>query len=730
MSDFHSMAGIRNKNRLMWLLSILSLVLVLLIGRLGYIQLVWGNELQRKALDQWIREFDVFPVRGAITDRNGKLLAQSATTESIAARPARINDPSSVARKLASILEIDETSLYNRLSDNSKGHVWIKRQADRFMVNQVKELNLPGIEFVEEPKRFYPNRNLAAHILGFTMRFAERGYGLKGQEGVELFYDEYLRGLMGSSLVETDLHGRELPSGVNRNVPPVNGLDLVLSIDLVIQHFVEREIANTVAKHNPKKVYAIVMDPDTGEILALGNYPSFDPNEPPRDFENFEQMQEYVKNFSIKDNLEPGSAFKILTAAMALEQGVATLDSTFYCSGFSIVDGQRIRCWREGGHGRQTFAEALENSCNSAFMEMALKTGLNEFYDYMALFGLGEPTGIDVLGEESGILVNKSHAKTVDLARMSFGHAVAVTPLQLINSVAAVINGGYLMRPHISKAIYENNASDDSDETSPRLVKEISPFRVRRVVSEETSVAMRKVLEDAVIYGSGRNAYIAGFRVGGKTGTAQKYGPTGQILEGKNVSSFIGFAPADDPEIMVLYMVDEPQAAVTYGSVIAAPHVGRIIEDSLKYLGIEPIFEEGTTQLMQHVEVPIVEGLSLEQAVQLLKRTGLDYTVEASGRVVEAQVPAFGALVPANSLVLLYLGDGEHDGNATEDIGEMVSVPDVIGKSIREANSILALRGLGLRIEGQGIAYEQQPEAEVRVKPETVVTVRFRMPID
>jgi len=697
---------------------------------LGYIQLVWGVDLQKRALDQWTRELDVFPVRGDIKDRNGKLLAQSATTESIAARPARIDDPASVAKKLAPILEMDETLLYNRLSDKSKGHVWIKRQAERFMVNQVRELNIHGIDFTEEPRRFYPNRSLAAHILGFTMRFAEPGQGIKGQEGVELFYDRYLRGLTGNIFMETDLHGRELSSSVNRYVPPVDGLDLVLTIDSVIQHFVEREIANAVAKYNPQKVYAIVMDPDTGEILALGNYPKFDPNKPPRDFENFEQMQEYVKNFSVKDNFEPGSIFKILTAAAALEQGVASLERTYYCSGYKIVDGQRIRCWRPGGHGSQTFAEAVKNSCNPAFMEMALEIGLTEFYNYMALFGLGMPTGIDVLGEESGILIPRARVKTVDLARISFGQAVAVTPLQLINSVASVINGGYLMRPHLGKAIYTNNIDDGTDDVIPQLVKDITPFRVRRVISEETSAIMRQVLQDTVTYGSGRNSYIAGFRVGGKTGTAQKYGPTGQIMEGKNISSFVGFAPADDPEIIVLFMVDEPQAAVTFGSVIAAPHVGRILEDSLNYLGLAPVFEDETQEIAQKVEVPDVEGLALEQAVAMLKQVGLNYILEESGTIVEAQVPSFGAKVSANSMVLLYLGDGGNEGDAPREVDELVSVPDVIGKSIREANNILASEGLALRIEGQGIAYEQQPQAGVMVDPETVITVRFRMPVN
>jgi len=727
MGSFRSSQGINNRNRLIALLIFFSLILIALIARLGYIQLVWADDLQDKALEQWTRELDVHPIRGSIIDRNGKLLAQNATTESIAARPARISDPANVARELASILQMDEALLYSRLTDGSRGHVWLVRQADRLMANKVRELNISGIELTEELRRFYPNRSLASHILGFTMRFAEPGYGIKGQEGVELYSDRHLRGLTGRTFMKTDIHGRELPSNESRYVPPVNGLDVMLTIDLVIQHFVEREIDNAVAKFNPRRVYAIVMNPKTGEILALANYPDFDPNDPPRNFENFEQMQEYVRNFSVKENLEPGSIFKILTAAAAVEQGIANLDKTYYCPGYMIVDGQRIRCWRSGGHGRQTFSEAVENSCNPAFMEMALQLGLDEFYNYMALFGLGQTTGIDVLGEERGILVDRDRAKRVDLARMSFGQAVAVTPLQLINSVATVINGGYLMRPHLTKAIYENFLDDQSDVGTQRLVTEEMPQRIRRVISPETSAIMRNVLEDTVTYGSGRNAFLAGFRVGGKTGTAQKYGQTGQILEDKNISSFIGFAPADDPEIIVLFMVDEPQAEVTFGSVIAAPRVGRILEDALKHLGIDPAFEVVPQESTQKVEVPCVEGLSLEQAAAMLNKTGLNYIVEKSGKVVIAQVPNPGSQVSLNTMVLLYLGEEGNEGFEHEKAIQQISVPNLIGKSIREVNNILASEGLLLVIEGQGTAYEQQPEPASMVDPESVVTVRFRM---
>jgi stage V sporulation protein D (sporulation-specific penicillin-binding protein) len=444
---------VTNRKRLLYFLIGVSLIFFILIIRIGYIQMVWGTELQEKALDQWTRTLDVYPQRGIIYDRTGKVvLAQSASADSIAARPSQLENPQDTSDKLAEILGMDAEKLYELLSDTNRSEVWIKRQLSREESVKVRELNIKGIYFTEEPKRYYPNGNLASHILGFTMRYAEPGVGLKGQEGVELYYDKYLRGIPGQLVMETDARGRETPNNVERLIPAIDGWDIHLTIDQVIQHFVEKAVSDAMDNYRANKVYCIVMDPKTGEILAMANRPDFDPNDPPREL-GYEGMEKFVKNIAVKDNMDPGSTFKIITSASALESGVATVNSSYFDPGYRTVDGQNIRCWRAGGHGQQSFYEVVQNSCNPAFMDMALGMGKETFYDYIEAFGFGARTGIDISGEEQGVVMPRQQVKNVDLARIGFGQAIAVTPLQLINAVSAVINGGNLMEPHIVKAL-------------------------------------------------------------------------------------------------------------------------------------------------------------------------------------------------------------------------------------------------------------------------------------
>ena len=722
--------GVTNRKRLLIFLAGVTLVFFLLIGRLGYVQLIWGRELQDMALDQWTAKLPVAPKRGIIYDRNGNILAQSASAETIAARTNEIKDPQETAKLLAPILDMSEENLYKRLSDKTKSEVWIKRQVPKEIANEVRNLNIKGIVFTEESKRYYPNQNLASHILGFT------GVDGEGQDGIELYYDKQLKGTSGRIITEIDAKGRELPYNVDQYIPPKNGWDLVLTIDQTIQHFTEKAVSDAMAKYNAKKVYAIVMDPNTGEILAMASRPDFDPNNPPRDLD-FEQMQEYVKNINCKDNLDPGSTFKIITSAAGLEEGVITPDSSFDCPGFKMVDGVRIKCWRSWGHGHQDFVEGVKNSCNPIFMEIALRLGKDGFYEYIDKFGLGHQTGIDVAGEERGVVMSKEVVKNVDLARIGFGQAIATTPIQLITAVSAVINGGNLMEPHIGKEFRDEEGA---------IIEEIKPKVVREVISQNTSETMRSILEQVVMDGSGKNAYIPGYRVGGKTGTAQKYGEDGRLVQGKHIASFIGFAPADDPEVIALFLVDEPEAAVDFGSQVAAPYVKMILEDVLKYLEIEPRYDEDEKlDKIPDVKIPDVMGKSLEEASKELKDCNLIYSTQLSGSIVKDQLPKPGAKVKEGTKVILYLkpdderkSDGENgvdaegdDGIETEDIedenienGKTV-VPDVIGKSLIETNKVLTSSGLKLRVEGSGIAVEQVPEAGEKVDPGTEIRVKF-----
>ncbi|NLB42163.1 MAG: stage V sporulation protein D [Clostridiales bacterium] len=713
-----SAPAVTNRRRLLALLLSVFLLLFALIIRSGYIQLVWGQELQDKALNQWTRSLDVYPQRGIIYDRNMEILAQSATADSIAVRPRQLADAKETAAKLAEILDMDTDGLYEKIADKTKSEVWIKRQLTREQSVAIRGLNIKGIYFTEEPKRYYPNGYLASHILGFTMKYAEPAEGIVGQEGIELYYDKYLKGLPGKLIMETDAQGKETPTNVERMVPPIDGWNVVLTIDQFIQHFAEKAVSDAMEQYQADKVYAIVMEPKTGDILAMANRPDFDPNEPPREL-GYEGMEAFIKNIAVKDNMDPGSTFKIITAAAALESGVASVNSTYNDPGYRIVDGQRIRCWKPGGHGHQTLHEAVQNSCNPAFMDMALGMGVTKFYDYLENFGFGSRTGIDVNGEERGVMISEASVKNVDLARIGFGQSIAVTPIQLINATAAVINGGNLMEPRLVKAM-------EFDDGNEHIYEEIAPVTVRRVVSESTSSAMRDILESVVSEGSGKNARIAGYKVGGKTGTAQKYSSSGGIKQGAVIASFIGFAPADDPQLLVLFMVDEPKVAVDFGSVVAAPYVKMILEDSLNYLGVEPSFDEDSKEETKMITVPDVTGKSLTDAAKELRDAGLDYLAEQTGTEVVRQMPLADAEVMVGTTVLLYTGTGDTESGSTND--QLVEVPDVKNKSIREVNNILTSEGLRLRIDGAGLAVSQNPESGTMVEPDTLITVTFEAP--
>jgi len=712
--------GVTNRKRLLTALIVVTLIFFILIGRLAYIQLLKGEELQSKALDQWTRNLPVAPKRGVIYDRNDNILAQSASAETIAARPAEIKNPKEVAELLAPIIDISVEDIYNKISDKSKSEVWLKRKVAKEVANEVRNLEIKGIVFTEESKRYYPNKNLASHILGFT------GIDGEGQEGIELYYDKQLKGTPGKIITETDVEGRELPYNVDQYIPPNDGWNLVLTIDQTIQYFTEKAASDAMEKYNAKKVYAIVMEPNTGEVLAMTSRPDFDPNNPPRDL-GFEGMQEYIKNINCKDNLDPGSTFKIITSAAGLEEGVITPDSTFDCPGFKMVDGVKIKCWRSWGHGHQTFVEGVKNSCNPIFMETALRLGKDRFYQYVDAFGFGKNTGIDVSGEEKGVIMNKEIVRNVDLARMGFGQAISVTPIQLITAVSAVINGGNLMEPHIAKEFRD---------TEGNIIEEIEAKKIRQVISPQTSETMCSILEKAVMEGSGKNAYIPGYRVGGKTGTAQKYGSDGKIVQGKHIASFIGFAPADDPQVIVLFMVDEPEAEVDFGSQIAAPYVKMILEDTLKYLEVEPRYDEDPNLSdIPDVEVPDVIGRSLDEATKELKALGLTYSTQLSGTMVGDQLPKPGAAVKEGTKVLLYLESAEEEDNFniqeqtdeqdTENTSDTVVVPDVKGKSLIETNKILTSVGLKLIVEGSGIATNQNPKAGEEVLRGSEVVVTF-----
>ncbi len=693
------MAGLANKKRLVIILVTITLLFFTMILRIAWIQTVDGATLQQKALSQWTREITVKANRGNIVDCNGQVLAESSSVYTVALAPQSVEDADEVANKLAAILDMDAARIKELAGDKKKAEVWVKRQISDAQSEAIRSLDLPGVLLVLDTKRFYPQKDFLTQVLGFTSVDGE------GQEGIELAYNKYLKGEDGKELRETDRDGNEVSYGSKTLIEAKDGNDVVLTIDYVIQYFLERAMDEAMAINNPKGITAIVMDPDTGAILAMGNKPDFDLNEVPRD--DLDALRALSRNTAVADAFEMGSTFKTITLAAALEEGVVSESSGFHCSGSKIVDGIKTSCWKT--HGSETLTTAVENSCNVAFMEMGLRLGIQKMYKYITAFGFGQKTSADFTSESTGIVQEEGAVKSFDLARISFGQSIAVTPLQLITAASAAINGGKLMQPYLVSAVRDKEGND---------VVTHGPREVRRVVSEATSAEVRKLLESVVKNGSGRNAQIPGYRVGGKTGTAQKYA-NGKVAQGKNVASFIGFAPADDPEVIVLFIVDEPTGvSSTFGSVVAAPYAKAVLEDTLQYMGIEPDYGDSTPETK---EVPDVRGMTVAEAKNKLLLAGLSgYSPSASG-TVRSQMPQAGAKITAGSEVLLYT-------NAPGDTGDTstaasVTVPYVIGLTSANATDVLEDAGLTVKLNGTGTVTAQSIAAGTRVPEGTQVRV-------
>lgn len=696
-----STISVTMRKRLLWLLLMLSAVFFGLIIRLGWIQLKQGPILQQRAFDQWTRDVSVAPKRGIIYDRNGKILAQSATAETIVARPLQIEDPEATADKLAPVIGMDRDEILKIISDKTKSEKWLKRQVSKEEANAVRQLGLKGIVFTEETKRYYPNENLASHVLGFVGRDGQ------GLNGIELQYDKYLKGKPGKIITQTDGKGREIPQSPQQYIKPEDGDNVYLTIDAVIQHFTEKAVEQALTDNKAKRAIGIVMDPQTGEILALTNKPDFNPNGfPPPELKTAKDIEAVTRNAAVTDVYEPGSTFKIITAAAGLDTGAVKPDDTFYCPGYKIVAGQKIKCWRSyNPHGHETFVEGVENSCNPVFMEVGERMGVQTFYNYIKRFGFGNKTGLDLPGEAKGLMQNEDKVGPVELATISFGQGISVTPIQLVTAVSAAVNGGRLMVPHLVKQIKDPNDN---------VVIDNQPQVVRQVISEQTSETLRPILESVVTNGTGKAAYIEGYRIGGKTGTAETY------KEGKYVSSFIAFAPADNPKLVVLVVVYEPSAGTYFGSTVAAPAVKSIISDTFDYWGIKPDVKE--SKPVETVTVPEVRNMSLEKASKELDKIGLTHEVEGQGDTVVDMTPKPGAQVPSNTVVILYTESQQ----AMADEQGTVEVPDLFGLSIREAQELLQQKGLSLKQgSGSGLIIEQRPRAGSKVKEGTEIIVNM-----
>ncbi|NTU29269.1 stage V sporulation protein D [Brevibacillus sp. HB1.1] len=613
-----------------------------LVTRLGYVQLIEGPKLSQMSDELLKREIKFQPNRGRILDRSGNELVTNMTVPTLVSVGAQIKDPKETARQLAVILERKEEDVFRAITKKEMSNNQIPggRKLSVEKARKIQELNLPGIYLAGDTKRFYPNGNMAAHILGFT------GIDNQGLTGLEKIYDPFLMGTEGHISFPSDAKGRVLPGGTEDYVAPVNGMDMYLTLDSTIQSFIERELDQAVVAYQPDDVLAIAMNPKTGEILGMGSRPTFQPDAY-RDYPS----EVYNRNLPIWKTYEPGSTFKIVTLAAALNEGVINLNEGFYDPGFINVAGKRLRCWKRQGHGQETMLEVVENSCNPGFVTMGQRLQKERLFDYIKKFGFGQKTGIDLIGEENGLLFNLNKVGPVELGTTSFGQGVSVTPIQQMAAVSAAINGGKLMKPFVAKEWRDSVTHD--------VVARTLPTEVRQVITAETSAKVRHALESVVAQGTGNKAYIEGYRVGGKTGTAQKV-KNGRYVDGEYIVSFIGFAPADDPQIVVYFAVDNPKA-LAFGGLIAAPSVKSIMESSLQHLNV-PKRKDGIPKEINKalgerapIEVPNMVGQSMRDVVTTYDT--LPLVVSGKGQYVIQQSPAPGVKIDEGGKIRIYLGD-------------------------------------------------------------------------
>lgn len=697
------------RKRVFALMMILVFLFMLLTLRIIYLTTAQSASLTRRGIQQWTRKGTVYARRGSILDTNGQTLVVSATAYIVSADPRKISDISLFAQTVCPILDLSEESVSSKLQDKTKASITLKRQVSREKADELRQMQarsdpaateLKALLFDEDVRRVYPRGAFLTQTLGLT------NVDSVGQSGIEQQYETLLRGTAGESLRSVDGKAQPIYDSGNLYIEPQDGNSIKLTIDATIQDICEKAMRECYDVNKAQAVHVIAMDPYTGGILAMCSKPDYDPNDPPR--EQADALQRLMRIRIISDAYEPGSTFKILTAAAALDAAVTSPEDQFYCSAKIKVDGDTIRCWGNP-HKAETMAQGLQNSCNPVFVELALRLGTERMYQYLSAFGLGKKTGVDLQGEGSGILIPVKSVKNVDLARIGFGQSVAVTPLQLLTAACSVINGGRLMQPYLLK---EAIAPDGT------VLYRTQPKVVANPISEQTSATMRDLLEKVVSIGGAKNAAINGYLIGGKTGTAQVY-KDGRIVRDVHIGSFLGFAPANDPRIALLVIVDEADTPVDYGGTTAAPFARQILADVLPYLGVKPETEDGR----EEIAVENVVGMPLWQARKAIADQGFRVLDDGAGDVVTAQMPSGGGKLIQGGQVMLYTYSDD-----LPQADELVCVPDVSGQSIAQAASLLRQRGLDMEIDGTGFATRQDPAAGAFAPPDTVVKVNFEMP--
>lgn len=621
------------QKRFIAIILIIICVFVALVGRVFYLQIINGKNLQIKAVEQWLRDLPLSSKRGEILDCNGVSLATTITTYDVYVRARNVTTPTELSKELNSTLGIDYEKAYAKVTNKSFSEILIKMQVEE---NKAKSLTkFSGIYLSQNVARVYPYNNLLTQVLGYCT------IDNIGQAGLESYYDKYLKGIDGKSLTQTNAQGKEINNSLGYYIPSVAGANLKTTIDVQMQSILERELKVAFDEHKAKAVSGIIIDAENGGIKAMSCLPNFNLNEIPRD--DIISLQAKTKNTTVVDVYEPGSTFKLITLAAALNEGKTSINERFYCGGRTSVDGETIKCWKTTGHGSVTLVEGFKNSCNCVFVNLALRLGVDKYYEYLNLFGIGAKTGVDIASESSGIVMPKEQVRTVDLARIGFGHAIAVTELQMA-SVYAKITTGKETIPHLMESIetdkstlYRTTNSSTTLNLKDEVIQTINMMLSNNINSEDSLT------------------FIPGYNVGGKTGTAQKYDANGQIASGKYISSFIGTFPANDPKYVLIVCVDEPSTGVYYGGVVAKPIGEQIFSSIFETKAIQPTDIEQLDN-QPNILMPDLVGLTLTEASAKLKQMGLNALFDNVGEYVLDQLPAKDTPLYLGEIVWLIVG--------------------------------------------------------------------------
>jgi len=681
------------KNRAIFYFVIIFILFIILALRLVWIQVINSAEYKHKALSQRIKEFVVDSERGIIYDNTGRKLAVSLPAKTVVALPDNIINPKKTAAELAENLNKSYNTIYRRITSKAAA-IFLQRKVSEKTYQKIENKNLKGITFSEESKRYYPEGKLASHIIGFT------GVDNNGLNGLELSYNNYLSGKAGKMIVEKDAEGKTIPNGIREVVPGRDGYNVHLTINEVIQYMAEKELKKAAETFDLSGGSIIVMDSSNGDLLAMANTPAYNPN-------NFADYSEKSwRNRAIADVFEPGSTFKIITAASALEEGVITENDILTDPGHIYVENEELNCWKGAGHGIETFAEVIKNSCNPGFVEVGLKMDKETFYSYIKAFGFGEQTGIRLPAEAVGIIPEYQKIGPVELATFSYGRGLSVTPIQLATAVSAVANGGKLMRPRLVKKI-------DTGGNSESIIN--GPEIVRQVISKNTADKTKELLKQVVESGTGTQAAIEGYEIGGKTGTAKHYNE--DIYD----SSFIGIVPAGDKNLVVLTILYDIKGKTYYGSQTAAPVFKDLTVNILNYLNIKPDLNNDFNyeQIQRKIKVPDTIGTDFLNAESNLREKGFNVKLIGDGEVVRAQLPVSGTETNYNSTVWLFSKKDKKEEM-------LIAVPDFRGMSGIEAEKLAGQKGLELIFDGSGKVVGQSVYPGSRIKSSKKINLKLR----